>query len=84
MANGVENPAVIISGKKGEFAKVVGATHAIDDKAGNAVYLQYESPKKKSYLLDASYNQFDQKVLGTKVVRVATVDEFLDAVEADA
>lgn len=79
--NGIEKPSVTITGKKGEFAKVVGAGHLIDDKAGNAVYTQYESPGTQAYLLDAPYNQFDQTALGSKVVRVVSVEDFLDRLE---
>lgn len=76
------SPTVVVTGKKGEFARAVGADYAIDDKAGNAVFMQYHSPKTKSYLLDTPFNRFDHAVLGAKVVRVATVDTFLDQVEA--
>lgn len=79
---GIRRPTVIVTGKKGEFARCVGATFAIDDKAGNAVYTAYESPKTASYLIDRPYNRFDQTVLGTKVVRIASVEDFLDIVEA--
>jgi len=59
----------------------VGATHALDDKAGNALAIQYMAPGTKSYLLDAPYNQFDHEVVGSKVIRVKTVDTFLDDLE---
>lgn len=78
---GIYNPTVIVTPRKGEFARAAGVTHAIDDKAGNAVYTAYESPETKSFLLDAPYNQFDHTVLGTKVIRIAAVEEFLDAIE---
>lgn len=76
---GVLRPTVIVSSRKGEFAHAAGITHAIDDKAGNAVFTAYHSPETASYLLDAPYNRFDQTVLGTKVRRIATVEEFLEA-----
>lgn len=79
---GVKKATVIVSGKKAEFAQAVGVTYSIDDKAGNAVAIQYMSRGTKSYLLDASYNRFDQSVLGTKVKRVLSVAEFLRDVEA--
>lgn len=78
----VRDATVIVSAKKAEFAQAVGVTHAIDDKAGNAVAIQYMSRATSSYLLDACYNRFDQSVLGTKVKRVLTVSEFLRDVEA--
>jgi hypothetical protein len=81
-ARGVLHPTVVVTTRKGEFAHAVGATHAIDDKAGNAVYTTYQSPKTVSYLLDRPYNRFDQSVLGTKVKRIGSVTEFLDDIEA--
>lgn len=79
-AHCVPHPTVIVSGKKGEFAKAANITHAIDDKAGNAVFTAYHSPETASYLLDRPYNRFDQTVLGTKVQRIASVEEFLEAI----
>jgi hypothetical protein len=78
---GVYEPTVIVTGKKAEFAHAVGVTHAIDDKAGNAVAIQYMAPRTKSYLLDEPYNRFDHSVLGSKVIRVKQVGEFMAAVE---
>jgi uncharacterized HAD superfamily protein len=79
---GITNPTVIVTTSKAETARVVGATHAIDDKAGNAVAIQYMSTAK-SYLLDRPYNRFDNSVVGTKIRRVMTVDEFLRNIEAE-
>jgi hypothetical protein len=78
---GITNPTVLVTTSKADAARVVGATHAIDDKAGNAVAIQYMSTAK-SYLLDRPYNRFDNSVVGTKIQRVMTVDEFLCDIEA--
>jgi len=77
---GVLQPTVIISKKKGEMAAAIGADFAIDDKAGNALYTAWHSPKTKSFILDAPWNQFDHDVAGGGVTRVKTVDQFLDEV----
>lgn len=82
MSRGVSRPTVVVTKRKGEFAASVRATHAIEDKAGSAVYTAYQSPETRSYLLDKPYNQFDRDVLGSKVARVDSVSEFLDQVEA--
>ncbi len=79
---GVYEPTVVVTGKKAEFAHAAGVTYAIDDKAGNAVAIQYMAPEAKIYLLDAPYNRFDHGALGSKVVRVTSVETFLEAVEA--
>lgn len=78
----VRFPTVILSNRKGEVCASVKADYCIDDKAGNAVYVGYHSPKTKSYLLDAPYNQFEHDVLGSKVRRVKSVTEYLDDIEA--
>lgn len=85
-AQGVRNPRVIVSPDKGDIAHDWGATHLIDDKAGNAVYAAYRTRRMgtKVYLLDTPYNQFDQHVLGTKVRRIHKLEEFLDDCLLDA
>jgi phosphoglycolate phosphatase-like HAD superfamily hydrolase len=77
---GIFDPTVILSGRKGEMAAALGADFSIDDKAGNAVFMSYHSPKTKSYLLDAPYNQINHDVIGGTVRRVKSVDEFLNEV----
>ena len=74
---GIRNPTVIVTRRKGEFCNVVDAAACIDDKAGNAVYVAYECPNTRSYLLNTQYNRFDHRVLGGKVIRVKSVSEFL-------
>jgi phosphoglycolate phosphatase-like HAD superfamily hydrolase len=81
-ANMIPHPAVIVTPKKGRFCDVVSAGFMIDDKAGNCVYTSYESPRTAAFLLDAPYNQFDRDVIGSKVRRVDSVEEFLDIIEA--
>jgi FMN phosphatase YigB (HAD superfamily) len=78
---GIEYSTVIVSHLKGEAAVVLGATHAIDDKAGNAISTSYMSDAE-SYIIDRPYNRFDHDVVGGSVRRVKTVGEFLDQVEA--
>lgn len=78
---GIDCPTVIVSNRKGEVCAGIGADYCLDDKAGNAVYVGYHSPKTKSRLLDAPYNRFDHEVLGSKVRRVKSVSEYLDEIE---
>lgn len=81
---GVKNPTVVITPKKGEAALALNASYAIDDKAGNAIYTAYQAPACKSYVIDRPYNRFDHGMVGSKVYRVATVDQFLDNVERES
>lgn len=78
--HGIYNPTVIISPAKGEVARALEVTHAIDDKAGNAICVQHLS-EAQSYIIDRKYNQFPHDTVGTKVKRVKTVEEFLDDLE---
>ena len=74
---GIWRPTVIISKDKGDVAHALRADVLIDDKAGNVVAVQYLSRKTKPFILDAPYNRWDSTVVGTKVVRVSSVEEFL-------
>jgi len=81
---GVSNPEVIVlpaGSRKGEIAQALQAKTAIDDKAGNAVFMSYLCPKTTSYIINRQYNQFDPSVLGSKVVRIYSVDQYLDRLE---
>ncbi len=82
--HGIENPTVILSSRKGEIAAALGANFSIEDKAGNAVYISYQSPATRSYLVDRPYNQFNPEMLGRKVVRIKEIEEFLTAIEREA
>lgn len=87
-ARGILNPTVVITPHKGWFAHAINAHYSIDDKAGNATFVAYHARELQrptlSFLLNQQYNQWDQSVLGTKVVRVATVAEMLALAEADS
>jgi FMN phosphatase YigB (HAD superfamily) len=88
VASGIQTPSLIVSDKKGEVAKGINADYSLEDKAGNALYIAYHARGCKSYLLDGDgtrmdrcYNRFDHSVLGRSVVRVATVEAFLEEIE---
>jgi hypothetical protein len=74
-------PTVVITRKKGQFCLAVDAEWILEDKAGTAVYVAYESERTNSVLIDRPYNQFDHATIGRRVVRVKTVEDFLDMVE---
>lgn len=84
LKKGVWRPTVLLTKWKGEAAKVLGATYSIEDKAENASAVAWMSPRTRSYLLHRLYNEYDPKVGSSKVVRIHSLGEFLDAVEADA
>jgi hypothetical protein len=80
---GIEDPTVILSSKKGEAAAVLGADFSIEDKAGNAVYIAYQSKGTKSFLVDRHYNLFNHEMLGSKVIRIKEIEQFLAAIELE-
>jgi FMN phosphatase YigB (HAD superfamily) len=77
------NINVIVTAFKGDTARILGATHVIDDKAGNVIYVAYTNPQAKVFLLDYPHNQFDSRVIGRRVTRIYSVSQFLNTVEAD-
>jgi hypothetical protein len=85
--HGITRPSVIVSGKKGEVARAIRATHSIDDKIENAwaVHWISDSPQTHSFLIDRPYNRIAAlpEVGPSRVTRVATVKEFLDVVETE-
>lgn len=82
MSQGVLDPTVIVSSKKGEIASAVGADYCLDDKAENAWCVAWMAPKTQACLLDRIYNHYDPNAFGShRVKRVQTVEEFLDIVE---
>ena len=75
---GIDYPNVITSKRKGEVARALDITHAIDDKVENANCIHWISDVKptKSYIINRLYNQQGRvRKLGV----VNTVKEFLDA-----
>lgn len=77
----ITRPNVITSKKKGEFAALVKADFAIDDKPENAACIHWLAPRCKSYLLD--YPKMGNKDFLPKAVkRVTSLSQFLDDVEA--
>ncbi len=80
---GLEYPSVICSKKKGEVARVLSASHAIDDKLENiwCIHWLSDNPQTKAYLLDRPYNRIDVDVGANNVYRIKTFEEFLDELE---
>jgi hypothetical protein len=83
---GIVYPNVVMSKKKGEFARAVGADYSIEDKWDNAHCIHWfsDSPQIKSYLIDRPYNHVSNIVGAQRVRRISTVKEYLDDIEARA
>lgn len=83
--HGLDNPTVITTPLKGEFADLVGAGYAIDDKAENAWCVSWLTRgKTQSYLLNRPYNETEGilKIGSSKTLRINSVESYLDIVEA--
>lgn len=77
---GIVNPSVVITKKKGEFANLVQADFAIDDKPENVACIHWLSEGTQTYLLD--YPKLGNKDFLPKAVkRIASLSKFLDDVE---
>lgn len=87
MNYGIQHPSVIVTEKKGEFARLCKVTHAIDDKLENAwaVHWMADRPQVRSYIITRRYNdlQTDLEIGAKKVIRVKTPMTFFKEVEAD-
>lgn len=74
--------SVVCTKKKGDFARVVNADYAIDDKAENADCVVWLSEgRTKSYILDRPYNAGEHKPHSHKVRRVPSFAHFLADVQ---
>ncbi len=83
-SRGILTPQVLVvpnAACKGAAAAAINADYTVDDKAGNAVYVQYHVPGVKSYIIDRHYNQFNAEVIGSKVKRIWLMDEYLEDIE---
>jgi hypothetical protein len=83
---GIEAPDVMAAGLKGEIARGLNANYMLDDKAGNVLHAYYHNLDRKafkSYVLDRPYNQFDTTVVGSGVIRVKTIDDFISDINRD-
>jgi 5'(3')-deoxyribonucleotidase len=80
---GITPPNVVMSKKKGEMARALGAHYSIEDKWDNAHCIHWisDNPQTKSYLIDRPYNQVSNAVGAQRVRRIETVKQFLDDVE---
>ena len=77
----LDNPTVVMTKNKGEFAKAVGAGWSIEDKASNASMISWlTNDKTASYLIDRPYNAAPAEFLASGVRRIYKVEEYLEAI----
>lgn len=73
---GVVPSSVVVTKKKGDLARVIGADFALDDNAENASCIHWisDSPQTKVFLLNRPYNQ---QPVPKRIIRINSVQEFL-------
>ena len=79
---GIDDPAVVVTNKKGDIARAVNADYHIDDKPENAACVHWMADMKpcRSYHLD-HYNGRRSAWLPRNVRRVTSVIEFIQDIE---
>lgn len=78
---GILHPRVIVSPNKGEIAKAVGADYSIEDNWENACAIHWMVKRCKSFLIERRYNEEAREIIPPGIIRVKTVEEYLDYVE---
>jgi len=80
---GIDCPSVILSKKKGEVARLLGATHAIEDRLENAWMIHWlsDNPQTKTYLLDRPYNRWAPISTPAKIIVISEIEEFIKDLE---
>lgn len=75
--NGIVNPAVVVTERKGEVARALDIDYSIDDQVHNAncVHWIADTVPCRSYLLDRPYNRVG-RIKNVRVV--ASVEEFME------
>ena len=81
MLHGISSPRVIVSAKKGEICQAIGADYCLEDNWGNAVSVHWMAEKCRSFLIERRYNEEARKIIPSGIVRVKTVEEYLDHIE---
>ncbi len=80
---GVSNARVIVNKQKGEIARILRVGYSLEDNWNNAwcIHWMADRPQCRSYLINRPYNMDCRGQTVDKIVRVNTVDDFLDDVE---
>lgn len=82
---GINGPSVVVTERKGEFAALVGADFAIDDKPENAASFFRLGSGCKSYFINNNNLKLKaaNDFLPEQVKWVFTVDDYLDDIEKE-
>lgn len=75
---GIDKPRVIVSSRKGEICKAVGADFSLEDNWGNATSIHWMAEGCQSFLIERRYNEEARKVIPKGITVVKTVEEFLN------
>jgi len=79
---GIHNPRVVVSSKKGEVASAVEANYAIEDNWANACAIHWmtDKPQCQVFLIEREYNKEARKIIPSNIKIVRTVADFLGVI----
>lgn len=81
--HGVMRPTVILTKRKGEFAKVIDVGYSIEDKLSNANCIAwFTDHSAQSYLIRRLYNASPISGLAKNVEYIETVEQYLNILES--
>ena len=78
---GIDNPRVIISGKKGEVCRAVKADFSLEDNWSNACAIHWMAEGCQSFLIERHQNEKAREIIPKGIMTVKTVDGFLSILE---
>lgn len=79
---GITNPNVVVTSKKGEIAHAVGAAFHVDDKPENAACVHWMSEGTKSYFVEHDYRK-GGAWLPERIKRIKSVQEYIDDIRRE-
>ena len=78
---GISDPRVIVSSRKGEIARAVKADYVLEDNWSNACAIHWMAEGCRTFLIKRGYNEEARKVIPEGITVVESVGEFLDQIE---
>ena len=77
------SPTVVMTKEKGEFCKIAKIDALLEDRPKSALWVLYQSPKTRVFLLDQPYNRLGPEAWAavdekSRIRRVQTVEQFLN------
>jgi len=78
---GISNPRVIVSSRKGEIVSAIKADFAIEDNWSNACAIHWMADGCRTFLIKRGYNEMARKIIPKGIKLVDKVGDFLMQIE---